>query len=924
MSSQQIAAKLKFDIEEAKLKNSRRIKEAATLFTNTQEDVRLDQARTKLKLGKSLEDISAQIQKDREAGKNQPVQASGVAPPRNIPSSANGGGGGAGAVGELASAILGGDKNIQSSPQTATGPGPRPGTLTDTVTHEAPRNLSVRGIPFGQILGGLIQGAGNLVGSEGTANFGRAITTQKFETKSTREDPDFEQLKDDSVTRAAVVMHGLNAGTHKPEDLFRVMNQTISAVGPANVKQIVQRSVVAAQQIEQTKIGQAGELATTMAKEFTNQDIDMSNPTTRGVMSRAIKANINQDVSAILQSGAEIQAVSKNSYDSKTREQNLRSNEVAMENTRQATLTSRQQASASRSNQRSVEQTTKFAAEDRLINKEIDVARLRNLNVTADLASERLSVAIQTRQDQVDQIRANVASTQVNTARQRLGIDIDKFGFTTDKFMQGFRIQREMTQAERERYGLEGDKLGLAIAKEGWENTKLNRDLMRDLLIADLGNTRARTEATEVGTEGARTSNRITERTEEDVVKQVGLRTDELEINRMLNVFRSLEEQETAPLRKKLLELGVTDGELAIAERRRKTSELVRNGTLLDRQLQASVEGQEINNLSHVFALNESIEKQPGIMKALELSNEHMRLSTIQLSNDINTQGIKADLITQQIQQKGFFKGLGFTGAPPISQLDALKEWRAITKNGSLINGDNRAQVAIIQKNQIEAGNPFPVLVDSWTGNSTAMIDPREVVNDLMTLGSPTRSGSPDEQSEAAARLQKRGFTLQRPEPGGSEWNYGGPTADNKSSEALWMLVRLAQGLEGMERKVASEGNGSVKIDPWDFQAQSSGPPGFRATQPPARPEAPPHASLPAQPRHIEAANIGGTFGAKLDKAIGFAIVQATRGAAGLGGTIMKQPGQEGLLNLVTGGLGAAGLLPTKPTGPTNGQNPNP
>lgn len=244
MSSQQIAAKLKFDIEEAKLKNSRRIKEAATLFTNTQEDVRLDQARTKLKLGKSLEDISAQIQKDREAGKNQPVQASGVAPPRNIPSSANGGGGGAGAVGELASAILGGDKNIQSSPQTATGPGPRPGTLTDTVTHEGPRNLSVRGIPFGQILGGLIQGAGNLLGSEGTANFGRAITTQKFETKSTREDPDFEQLKDDSSSNLAGVFEGVSNGTMEQSELPRAMNRVITAVGPREVQSIVQRASV--------------------------------------------------------------------------------------------------------------------------------------------------------------------------------------------------------------------------------------------------------------------------------------------------------------------------------------------------------------------------------------------------------------------------------------------------------------------------------------------------------------------------------------------------------------------------------------------------------------------------------------------------------------------------------------------------------
>lgn len=273
-SAAQQRRELKAFVEGIGTKVKRDIRDAQLAFSDAREDAQLDVREARVKAGKFSESLATQIAEDRANGRPPPQQIDPQAAPEIV--TGPGGKGSAAGISAIASEVLDLTSPL-ASPQTVSTPGQRPGTITDTRTVEGRRNLgSVRGFNIGGLGGGLLEAFGNAVGSEGIANAGRSVSTQKFVSTSTRPDPNFEDLKTNSASNLAGVFQGVQNGTMEQSELPREMNRMISAVGPAEAKGVVQRASVEFQHNRQVAIKEDLIEAKTFGRFMAEEGIDIA------------------------------------------------------------------------------------------------------------------------------------------------------------------------------------------------------------------------------------------------------------------------------------------------------------------------------------------------------------------------------------------------------------------------------------------------------------------------------------------------------------------------------------------------------------------------------------------------------------------------------------------------------------------------
>jgi len=237
MAVQQEVEKLKLGFQKSSLALRQKNEMAQFKLRQVQQGSQVEAVGLKADLIKSLSDLTEKARADKEkAGSSQPVEPSGI-PPAKAPDPV-GGGGGSSTVFQMFSDLISGDKNIKPV-KTSEPTAGQPGTITDTVTRETPRNISVRGLNIPGILGGITQGIGGLTGSETISDFGRSISNQKLTTTSTRPDPDFRRGMESSSVNLANKMadQRLNPGSN-PREITSLLQQTVGRYG--GNKQVLQ------------------------------------------------------------------------------------------------------------------------------------------------------------------------------------------------------------------------------------------------------------------------------------------------------------------------------------------------------------------------------------------------------------------------------------------------------------------------------------------------------------------------------------------------------------------------------------------------------------------------------------------------------------------------------------------------------------
>lgn len=703
------------------------------------------------------------------------------------------------------------------------------GKITETTTREQARN-------FG---GGNAQAIASIVSLLPGM---RKVAVQQLESKRTFDDPELATAREADATNLARTLVDAENGKATGEDITMSM-RNIASTHLARSPEVFKAAQREKKEIQFTNNEAIQANALALSTAALNDD-ELFDPDTKlSILNLAVAMETGTNEDVIDAVGAR-QLAANDSHSKKIRVQELRSNQVGIASTLQSTATSR-------ANQLSTEQSTQFQAADRRISGQLNRSNLEQIRSRTDLNRASLSLAKRTEQDKVDLGKAQVINAQLESGMRRLNIERGQFAHGVDQVMIGTRMADEMTRAERQRAGLIADELGNEVVKEGFENTKQNRELFKNINLAKLA-------GIEVGTREAEQRIAFNTATEDTRVQLLNTRLgadkfnlqqtrrladalaglsdvqletalvnlDRAKIAVVREALDSTERSGTAALRKRVLELSVESGELGITERQAQLSRF-KSDEGIDRAMKdARLTSLQVGNQLHIFQADVQPELHATIIRERELRSDLTAKQIEKFSADADANNAAARSRVQLIESEGFRTELGISNGPFLTPNEELTQWKSLTENGSLSNSGNRGAVEKLQSLMFARGGEVLLINDSFgwgQGNDTRSISSRELVKAFAVLGNEHVGATAAEQRKAAELVRSVGIGAIPPEKGEHIWAYGTPTADNENGHLISLAIKAALGQEAFANKT------NVMHDIWSFQGKRTGSRGRRA-----------------------------------------------------------------------------------------------